>query len=126
MSHGFREFVGRDVWPLLQLTGRPSTLQRRKQTSAQIAHALISTGLVGAVVADPRNNAEPAARGRLEVWEAFIKAGLCRKCTGSEESRRVTRYRTTGQLLDLYELLGNQLIAPISGDECPRWAAAPS
>ena len=97
LTDEFCEFVSEQVLPLATLRGYKQDEKRRVLTN--VVHNLILLELAGRVVADSRNNATNGLR--IGVWDAVVEAGLANKCTGSESSRMVTRYRPTGKLMKL-------------------------
>lgn len=97
----FVQFVDAEVLPQVEL---PGYKQEEKRAVLRYAtHNLITTGLVGRVVADGRGNTDAATRQRAGVWDALVAAGLAVQCRGSEISGKVTRYAATPELLDTRE-----------------------
>lgn len=95
----FRKFFDSAVLPLIELKGykRPEQIE----IATHAVHRLITSGLRGACLSDPRDTSQAGSRMRNAVWDSIVAAGLAYKCVGSEESGRVTRYRSTSTLLDL-------------------------
>lgn len=95
----FIEFFDKSILPHLALRGYK--LDAKKQLAAQCCNLLIQTGLGGKVVADDRDQNVSGVKLRVQVWDALCRAGFADFCKGSQESKRVTRYRATPKLLDL-------------------------
>jgi len=96
----FAAFVAEALLPRLALRGYK--LDRKERVATQAIHNLYLAGASGAV-ADGRGTQRAEVRERAKIWEAIVAAGLARACVGSEETRRVTRYRATPELLELFE-----------------------
>jgi hypothetical protein len=73
---------------------------------------LVCTGLNGRVVADSRNNAISKTRSRVQMWNLLESQGWLIKCSGSETSRKVTRYQATAKLLSLRDVWTEDLLSP--------------
>jgi hypothetical protein len=95
----FRQFAADQCLPLIKLAGYK--LPEKRQVAIHCLHNLVLTGLECKCVADTRNTHEPGVRFRVEVWNAIMSAGLAHACPGSQEARKVTRYRADAKLLDL-------------------------
>jgi hypothetical protein len=100
MPAAFLRFVDAQIIPRIDFKGKK--LDKKKELATQIIHALVLSGVAGAVVSDGRRK-EAGVRLRVEVWDAVIEAGLAKVCLGSEMSGFRTRYRATGQLLELFD-----------------------
>jgi hypothetical protein len=76
-------------------------LKEKQRTAIQCIFNLFVAKTKKKVVADNRDNSKNYLR--IQTWDALETANLLRKCLGSEESRKVARYRATGLLLVLIE-----------------------
>jgi len=101
LTEEFKQFVQNVIWPMLNELHTGYRLDEKKELTAQIICNLVKTGLTGNVVADNRNNNDKQARKRITIWDALVKNGFCKVCKGSQISQNVTRYRATGNLLNL-------------------------
>jgi hypothetical protein len=99
ISAEFRALCERLLLPRLKFDGYKQS--EKREIVMQAALALVESGLTHKVIADSRNTAHAANRKQMKLWDALAEAGLCRKCLGSEKSRKVTRYRATKELLHL-------------------------
>src|SRR5690349_17523135 len=95
----FEALCQRRICPHLNLTGYKE--EQKRETAMQAAFALVRAELADKVVADSRSTASAVARQRANAWDILEEEGWCRKCLGSEASRKVTRYRATKQLIGL-------------------------
>jgi hypothetical protein len=95
-SKKFWELFRAEILPRLRIGGRK--ISRKEQVAAQIAYSLVTSGLNGKAVGDPRNSRNEF---RYRLWDLFEDAGLCSKELGSELGRVVTRYRATTELLTI-------------------------
>lgn len=95
----FSKFVVQRILPQLRFV--PKKVDKKSSIAVYVAHNLITAGLRLTAIGDPRNNNQSGASLRKQVWDAFEAAGFLTKCTGSEQSKRVTLYYATTKLLDL-------------------------
>lgn len=93
----FVRFVDVEVLPHVELTGYKK--EQKRTVLRHATHNLITTGLMGRVVADGRGNTDAATRQRAGVWDALVAAGWAVQCRGSEISGMVTRYAATPELI---------------------------
>lgn len=97
----FREFaMQRLVKPLGIVSGYKQ--DEKNEAAIQITSNLLLAGQRCRTVADSRDTAQTGVRFRRSIWDALITADYARSCTGSEESRMVTRYYATRKFLDLF------------------------
>jgi hypothetical protein len=73
---------------------------------------LVCAGLNGQVVADSRNNRNADTRSRVQMWNLLESHGWLIKCSGSETSRKVTRYQATDKLLSVQDVWTPDLLSP--------------
>jgi hypothetical protein len=99
LTDEFQEFVDAKVWPACEGLHPGYKEAAKKALLAQCAHAAISAGLTGQVVADDRGHHVPPMR--IQVWDALCSAGFCISAKGSEVSGKTTRYLAQGKLLSL-------------------------
>ncbi len=97
----FVRFVDAEVLPHVELPGYKQAEKRAVLRHA--THNLITTGLVGRVVADTRRKTDPGVVLRAGVWDALVAAGWAVQCRGSEISGKVTRYAATAKLIQTRE-----------------------
>ena len=65
-------------------------------------------------VADQRNTSKAGVEMRVACWDALVDAKFVKRCTGSELSRKVTRYKATPKLLELREVWERRLTVEMS------------
>ncbi len=95
----FLDFADAMVLPRIDLPFKQASKIKEKRWEATCcAHNLIYAGLVNRTVADSRDG---KGKSRARVWDAIIKAGFADRCTGSEQSGKVTRYYPRAKLLRL-------------------------
>lgn len=107
-SPEFQALCERQILPLLNITGYKQDQKREAVTQA--AHALVRAALADKVVADSRNTHHAGVRHRRDAWDWLIEAGFCRKCLGSEEARKVTRYQPTPKLTRLRQFWDDKVL----------------
>jgi hypothetical protein len=96
----FALFVDEIIMPILKLSGYK--LKLKQEIAEQCLFALVKSGLVDKTIADSRNH-KHIGRNRIAVWDSIVSAKLATKCTGSEGSKKVTRYYATSSLLSKYD-----------------------
>lgn len=107
----FKAFFRRYVLPRLTIPGRYK-LDEKQAIATTIAFALVHTGLKDFTVADSRETSNAGVRARVQLWDAFVKADLARRCLGSESSGHRTRYQATPKLLTLRRQWREKQIGP--------------
>lgn len=102
IAKAFKDFTKSQILPLIQLDGYK--LAQKQKTALNCIHNLALANLRNKVVADDRNNATNSLR--IAIWDAIIKAGLCRVCKGKQSVGLISRYRATGKLVKLFKTYG--------------------
>jgi len=108
VAPAFRTFCDREVFSRLKITGYKQ--DEKRNTLMEMTHALVDTYLDNKAVADTRSTSSATGRQRSQLWDLLEHAGLCRKCLGSEESGKATRYRATKRLMGLQTLWTDSLL----------------
>lgn len=108
----FVRWAHANVIPGLDLGSSTRWLHAKQQTAVQIAFNLVHAGLVRWTVADSRDNSKYAMR--IAVFDAFIRAGYCKACLGSQSSGRWTRYAAEPKLLGMRKMWESQMLNPMT------------
>ena len=108
ISPAFRSFCGERVLPGLKIIGYKQ--DQKRQTAMQCCLVAIKAELADKVIGDSRSTHNAGVRQRKEAWDLLVEAGFCRRCLGSEESRKVTRYRATKKLMELQRVWKQTLL----------------
>ncbi|WP_442510557.1 hypothetical protein SH528x_002182 [Novipirellula sp. SH528] len=77
---------------------KPRKRERQVEVAICCLNAAVLAELVGACVADTRDQTKPGVRMRVAMWDAAERAGLVVKHVGSEMSGMQTRYLATAAL----------------------------
>lgn len=110
VSKEFRAWCERMILPHFKFGGYKQEQKREELMKATLA--LVETGIADKVIADSRNTHHPGVRRRKQTWDVLVRAGLCRKCLGSEQSGKVSRYQATMKLLRLEKEWSQELLRP--------------
>lgn len=96
----FIVFADKKIMPELAISGYKT--DEKKNTIIKQAYSLITAGLVDYTIADYRSR-NKTRKSVIDCWDMLVSAKLARKCPGSEQSGKVTRYYASDKLLSFYD-----------------------
>lgn len=111
VPEAFSELIYEYVIPHLKLVGHK--LVEKQNLACCITLHLVMAGLEGRPVSDSRDTSKQGVRFRVDVWDAFVKAGFVSEPRkGSQISKKTTRYMATGRLLQITPSWDNSHFPP--------------